>query len=84
MQTYIDSIQNWSEENLMTINRDKSNFIIFSRSKQEFTTRITISQDKVDRIPVIKLLRVMLQEDMGWQENTKQICKSLFQDIPFK
>ena len=81
MQSYVNAIQNWSNENMMKINRDKSNFILFNRSKDDFTTRLTISEDKIDRIPVIKLLGVWLQEDLGWQENTKQICKKAFSRI---
>ena len=81
IQSYVNSIQIWSEANLMTINRDKSNFIIFSRSRENFTTRITISEDNVERMPVIKLLGVWLQEDLGWHENTKQICKKAFSRI---
>ena len=81
MQNYVNAINNWSQENLMKINRDKSNFIIFSRSKQNFTTRIAISEEKVERMSVIKLLGVWLQEDLGWNENTKQICKKAFSRI---
>ena len=32
-------------------------------------------------MPAIKLLGVWLQEDMGWNENTKQICKKAFSRI---
>ena len=32
-------------------------------------------------MPVIKLLGVWLQEDLGWQENTKQICKKAFSRV---
>ena len=81
MQTYVNEIEKWSQQNLMTINKDKSNFIIFSRSKESFTTRISISGDMIKRVSVIKLLGVWLQEDLGWQENTKQICKKAFSRI---
>ena len=65
----------------MQLNEKKSNFRFFSRSKSLFTTRLTLNEMPLERVTVIKLLGVWLQEDMGWQENTKQICKSAYSRI---
>ena len=73
MQKYLDNVTNWSNNNLMKINEKKSKFIFFNRSKSEFTTRLLVNNIPLERLSVIKLLGVWLQEDMGWEENTKQI-----------
>ena len=65
----------------MAINEDKSNFILFSRSKEEFTSRITINENNISKVSIIKILGVWLQEDLKWQENTKQICKKAFSGV---
>ena len=54
---------------------------MYTRSKENFTTRISIDDSPIDRVTVTKLLEVWLQEDMGWNENTKQICKKAYSRI---
>ena len=54
----------------MKINSSKSNYMVFSRSKENFATRLTINDDKIDRKHVNKILGVWLTEDAGnWQKN---------------
>ena len=38
LQTHLDNIQNWTHENSMKLNYEKSTFIIFTRCKTDFTT----------------------------------------------
>ena len=71
MKCSLKSLSGWPERNLMLINQNKSNFIMYTRSKENFTTRISIDDSPIDRVTVTKLLEVWLQEDMGWDKNTK-------------
>ena len=82
MQGHLDYITKWTSENLMQINESKSNFIIFTRSKQEFTTRLYINGVNLERLSVIKLLGIWLEEDMSWEKNTREICKKAFSRVP--
>ena len=81
MQEKLGDIAEWTRENLMKINESKSNFIIFTRSKQAFTTRLHLNDVQLERLSVTKLLGVWLEEDLSWNENTKQICKKAFTRI---
>ena len=65
MQENLDDITKWTANNLMQINESKSNFIIFSRSKEDFTTRLSINDVKLDKLSVTKLLGVWL--DCIWK-----------------
>ena len=58
----------------MKINEKKSNFIIFSRSKENFTTRLGINNVNLENLTAMKLLGVWIDQDLGWDTNTKQIC----------
>ena len=78
MQSYIDEISDWTQQNKMLVNEKKSNYIIFTRSKEEFSTRLSMNNVPLERLSVTKVLGVWLQEDMGWNENTKQICKKSY------
>ena len=77
-QACLDNIADWTTENMMKINHDKSNYIVFSRSKQEFSTRLNLENINLDRETEIKILGVWLTEDMKWSKNTREICKKAF------
>ena len=74
MQSYLNLVSNWTEQNQMLLNENKSNYIIYTRSKQAFSTRLKLNDLPLERLSVTKVLGVWLQEDMGWDANTKQIC----------
>ena len=73
-QQHLDSISSWTDANLMRLNAAKSNYMIFSRTKLEFTTRLFLNGTKLDQINVTKLLGIWISEDLGWSKNTKEIC----------
>ena len=77
-QDHLNYISNWTKENLMKLNEAKSNYIIFSRSKETFATRLKVNDITLDRMSVIKLLGVWITEDMSWSRNTQEICKKAY------
>ena len=77
-QEHLNFISNWTNENLMKLNKAKSNYMIFSRAKENFATRLKIDQVNLDRIPVTKLLGVWIEEDLSWSRNCQEICKKAF------
>ena len=77
-QDHLNYIANWTNENLMKINEKKCNYMIFSRTKEKFATRLKVNDSKLDRISVTKLLGVWISEDMSWDRNCKEICMKAF------
>ena len=76
---FIHFVQNLTKNNLLTVNSSKSNYMIFSRCMEDFTTRLTLNNDKIDRKPINKILGVWLTEDAGnWQKNVSEICKKAY------
>ena len=73
-QSVLDSMSNWTTQNLMQLNEKKCNYMIFSRSETKFATRLNLNNVKLDRIPVTKLLGVWLDENLSWTRNCKEIC----------
>ena len=51
-QSNIDSISNWTKENLMQLNEKKCNYMIFSRSETKFSTRLNVNNIHMDRVSV--------------------------------
>ena len=77
-QAQIDQISDWTHKNLMKLNTAKSNYMIFSRSKEQFATRLVMNGDNLERISVTKLLGVWISEDMSWSKNCQEICRKAF------
>ena len=53
--------------------------MVFSRSKEQFVTRLTVNSNKIDQKHVAKILGCWIDEDAGkWVTNTKELCKSAY------
>ena len=74
MQNNLDYISNWTTENLMSLNAAKCDYMIFSRSKENFSTRLTINDVKLDRVNTSKILGVWIEDNLSWSRNCKEIC----------
>ena len=77
-KTNLDQISLWTENNLMQLNKSKTNYLIFSRSREDYATRLTINSTDIDRKKVTKLLGVWLEESGKWDVNTKEILKKAY------
>ena len=75
---FIHFVQNLTKNYLLTVNSSKSNYMIFSRCMEDFTKRLTLNNDKIDRKPINKILGVWLTEDAGnWQKNVSKIYEKV-------
>ena len=77
-QDHLNSISNWTKQHLMKLNEDKCNFMIFSRAKENFVTRLAVNNITLDKIPVTKILGVWISEDLSWSKNTKEMCRKAY------
>ena len=80
-QSCLDYISNWTTENLMKLNVEKCNYMVFSRSKTQFGTRLTINNEKLEKISVTKILGLWISEDLSWAKNCKEICRKAYSRI---
>ena len=56
--------------------------MVFSRSREQFVTRLTVNDNKIDQKPVSRILGCWIDEDAGkWHTNTKELCKSAYSRI---
>ena len=73
-QSNLNTISKWTEENLMQLNEDKCNYMVFSRSETKISTRLSINNIRLERISATKLLGVWLTDDLPLSRNCKEIC----------
>ena len=77
-QEHLNKIGNWTQNNLMMLNKSKSKYIIFNRAQADFNTRLEIDGTKPEQVHEVKLLGVLLTDDLKFERNTQDICKRAF------
>ena len=82
VQSHLDQLALWTEQNLMKLNPEKCDYLILSRAQQDFVTRLTVNGLKIDQKETTKILGCWIEEDLGkWGKNTKELVKSAFSRI---
>ena len=77
-QDSLDQIANWSKQNLVELNERKCSYMVFTRTGEEFSTRLSINNCTIDKVPLHKILGVWISEDLSWEKNTKEICRKSY------
>ena len=54
-QECLDEISRWTDINLMKLNAAKCDYMVFSRSEEDFATRLTINDTKLNRVSESKI-----------------------------
>ena len=70
-----------SDLNLMKLKESKTDYMVFSRSREAFATRLTLNGKLIERKYANKCLGVWLQPDGKWEKNTREICKGAYARI---
>jgi hypothetical protein len=52
--------------------------MLFSRSKTEVATRLSLDGNTLDRIEEVKLVGVWITTWLEWDKNTREICKKAY------
>ena len=75
-QRYLNDINQWTEENLMELNENKTKAILFNFSKNnQFSTDLMLKGKRVEIFEQAKLLGLILTNDLKWEENTNYLVK---------
>ena len=77
-QDNLNSISDWTTANMMKLNIAKCDYMIFSRSKTNFATRLRIDDQTLDKIGVSKILGIWISEDLSWDKNCQEICQKAY------
>ena len=75
MQRNLDSVSEWTRQNLMKVNTKKVTTYFSPEPKtKNFQTRLAMAGEKIDRQLFVKVLGVWLYEDINnWTKNTTEI-----------
>ena len=75
-QQYMNQLSHWTQENKMQLNQKKCNGMIFNFCKEyQFTSKILIENEEMELISQTKLLGVIVNDSLTWEENTKYLVQ---------
>ena len=75
-QVWLDQINDWTENQKMLINIQKTKTMIFNfTDKYQFSTRLSINDNPIEVIDSTKLLGTIITNDLKWDQNTAHIVK---------
>ena len=75
-QEHLNNISQWTKTNKMMLNTKKTNGMVFNFCKDyQFTTRIKIESESMDMVTETKLLGVIVNNQLTWDENTKHLVR---------
>ena len=75
-QNIFNKISQWTDEREMKLNPSKTNYMIINFCKSaQFSTRLYLENSLIEQMKEIKLLGVIISEDLSWQANTDMIKK---------
>ena len=77
-QEDLNTIADWTDQNLMKMNEEKTQYMVFSRSEIEMATRLTLNGKTLERIEETKLVGVWLTTWLDWEKNTREICRKAY------
>ena len=78
IQNNLNSVAKWTEDNLMRLNVAKCSYMVFTRTKTDFSTRLQLNGDILEKKHVFQLLGLWIEEDLSWTRNCQEICKKAF------
>ena len=78
-QNYLEKISQWTKQNKMSLNTQKSKFMVFNYTKKyQFSTRLVLDETPLEEITECKLLGVIIENNMSFKKNTQSIIKRAY------
>ena len=81
-QDYLNSVQKWTVDRKMKLNKEKTKVMIFNFTFNfQFSTRVYLEDTLLDLVNETKLLGCQLSSDMTWWRNTNNLTKKGYQRL---
>jgi hypothetical protein len=81
-----DALQNvgqWMRANKLSINTDKTNYVIFKSWQKKITSDISLAFEGIllARKQQVKFLGIYLDENLSWKSHINHVCKNISKSI---
>ena len=74
----LNKISNWCKLNKLSLNIDKTNFMIFKNkhsNKPDLNYKIEIDDKNIEKVEITKFLGVLIDNNLSWKDRTMHISK---------
>ena len=79
-QKNLDAVENWTRENKMKLNVEKTNLMVFNFTKDhQFCSRLYLEGKLLETVHETKLLGTIITSDLKWERNTDMLTKKAYQ-----
>ena len=77
----LQKINEWFEANKLSFNVEKTKYSLFHKPSKRDDPKLLIKKHKVERVESIKLLGVLLHENLSWKDHIKYIENKVTKNI---
>lgn len=80
----LSSISKWFQMNKLSLNINKSNFIIFCNKNKKYAkeeAKLFIDNIRINQVPIVKFLGVIVDEKLTWKHHIQFVCKKIIKSI---
>ena len=71
-QEQLTQINEWTKNQKVRLNEDKTKNIIFNFSKKyQFTTNLSVNEKEIELVEEVRLLGTIITKDLKWNKTTK-------------
>ena len=82
LYTQVEELLNYTKENEMKINKDKTKIMLFNtKISKDFTPKISIEGKEIEVVEELKLLGVKITNDLKWNNNTEYITGRAYKKL---
>ena len=73
----LDKLQNWLRLNKLSINVNKTNYVIFSNKKEKQDYELSLNDVKIKKVNSTKKLAVYIDNKLTWKEPISSVCQKV-------
>ena len=81
INTELNHICDWIKANKLSLNLQKTNFMLFSNSISTLPGQVMLNNTVIEKVTQTKFLGVTIDEKLTWKPHTDNICKIISRNI---
>ena len=86
LQSDIDSLTSWTEQNFLQFNADKCKYMVISRKRQmnlslESQPPLQVNGVTMERVDSYKYLGVWITSNLSWNKHISEVCRKARQKV---
>ena len=81
MNIELEHISDWIKANKLSLNLQKTNFMLFSNSINTLPGQVILENTVIEKVAQTKFLGVIVDENLSWKPHTDNVCKIISRNI---